>query len=517
MRKVFLALIVFCLSSAALGKTPSSDEKIFRMRLIADPQTFDWNVATTPMETYLLMNIMEGLVEFDGSMKLKPALAKTWTISGDQLTYTFKLRPGVKWSDGKPLTAQHFVDSWERLLNPLTAAPYAYMLFDIEGAEEYNSRKIKDISKIGIKAIDANTLEIRLKRPVGYFLQLLTFWVTFPIRKDLIDQHGTSWTKPGKMAVIGPFVPTQYLQGNLIVLSRNDLYYGKRPKMDSVHLKIVNEDSTALNLFKANQLDCVLPINFLELGDLAKSPAYKNVPYYRTSFIGFNTAKYPTNLPNVRKAIAMAIDKRNIAKVMHQSKIPAYSLVPPSMFPEGQNSGLEFDPKAAKKLLKETGIEASALPTLELLTYSSDENALLGQYVQDQLQKNLGLKISIAMPEYKTFRTQLDLQTATMHYRPWGADYSDPDTFFGVFTSWSGNNRTGWKNERYDEIVKKASAMQNGAARTKLYKEGLDLLLRQEAAIVPLHYDTLAFLLNPKVKGFVLNPLNYVYFRDINY
>jgi len=511
---ILFASIFFLLSIFVHAENTT---KTFRMRLVADPQTFDWNIATTPMETYLLMNIMEGLVEFDGGMKLRAALAKSWTVSEDQRTYTFKIRPGVKWSDGKFLTAHHFADSWERLLNPLTAAPYAYMLFDIQGAEEYNARKHTDFSKVGVRAIDAATLEVRLKRPVGYFLQMLTFWVTFPIRKDLVAQHGTAWTKPGKIVVLGPFVPTQYQQGNLISLTRNDLYYRGRPKLDEVHLKIVNEDSTALNLFKTGELDCVLPINFLELGDLIKSPSYKNVPYFRTSFIGFNTQKYPTNLPNVRQAIAMAIDKKNVGKVMHQSKIPANSLVPPSMFPAGQNSGLEFDPNKARKVFKESGLEPSTLPPLELLTYSSDENALLGQYIQDQLKKHLGLKVTLNMPEYKTFRTQLDLQTAAMHYRPWGADYSDPDTFFGVFTSWSGNNRTGWKNERYDEIVKIAASIQNGTERTKLYKEALEILLRKDAAIVPLHYDTLAFLLNPKIKGFVLNPLNYVYFRDITY
>ena len=503
------------LLAVTLLARPALAETQFNVRLVSDPQTFDWNIAHTHMETPIVMNIMEGLVEFDATMKLKPALAKSWTISEDKRTYTFKLRTDVKWSDGKLMSANDFVYSWKRLLDPLTASSYAYMLFDVEGAEEFNARKTTDFTQVGIKAIDASTVQVRLKRPVSYFIQMFTFWVTFPVRQDLVEKHGVSWSKPGTVAVLGPFIPTEYKASSHVLLKRNDKYYGKRPMIDAVAMKIINEDSTALNLFRSGQLDFIRPVNFLEMGDLTKSPAFRESAYYRTCFINVNTKKYPFNLPKVRQALAMAIDVAKIGNIMHRSLRVANSLVDPSIFPEGKNTGLSFNPAEAKKLMKESGIDAEKLGGVELFSYASDENALMTQFLQDQLKKNLGLKVSIQLPEFKMYRTQLELGAATLYHRCWGADYVDPDTFMGVFLSDSGNNRTGWKNERYDTLVKKGAALQNGPERTATYKEALDIILRKEAAIVPLYYDSLIYLVTPKFKNFAINPLNYVYFKDI--
>lgn len=514
MLKIKNVLIVLVLSFCLFCAYARAETQL-KVRLVSDPQTLDWNLAHTHMETPIVMNIMEGLVEFDAKMNVKPALAKSWTVSADKKTYTFKLKPGVKWSDGKPLTAADFVYSWKRLLDPLTAAPYAYMLFDIAGAEEFNSRKVKDFSAVAIKAVDAQTVQVTLKKPVSYFLQMFTFWVTFPVRQDLVDKHGVSWSKPGNVAVVGPFVPVEYKPGSHLLMKRNELYHGKKPALDSVLMKIVNEDSTALNLFRAGQIDFVRPINFLEMGDLVKTPAFHEAPYYRTCFININTKQYPFTLPKVRQALAMAIDTTKIETIMHRSLKAAHSFVDPTIFPEGKMSGIGFNPEGAKKLLKDAGVDPTKMSHIELFTYASDENALLTQFIQDQLKKNLGLSVEIQMPEFKMYRTQLELGSGALYHRCWGADYADPDSYLGIFLSDSGNNRTGWKNTRYDELVKKAATLANGPERTKTYKEALDILLKQEAPAVPLYYDSLIFLVNPKFKNFVINPLNYAFFKDI--
>jgi oligopeptide transport system substrate-binding protein len=197
------------------------DRGTLRFRLSGDPATLDWNLAQTSFETHVIMNLMEGLVEEGADLKPRPALAESWIVSPDGLAYTFKLKAGVKWSDGRALRAQDFVDSWLRLLSPKAGSGYASFLYDVENAEAYHSGKLKDPSKVGVKAVGDATFQVRLRRRVPYFLHIPTFWVTFPVRLDLIRKHGSAWATPGKIATLGPFLLKEWKKGKSIVLERN--------------------------------------------------------------------------------------------------------------------------------------------------------------------------------------------------------------------------------------------------------------------------------------------------------
>ncbi|MBI3544587.1 MAG: hypothetical protein HY075_15055, partial [Deltaproteobacteria bacterium] len=221
------------------------------------------------------------------------------------------------------------------------------------------------------------------------------------------------------------------------------------------------------------------------------------------------------SLPKARQALSMGIDRSKISVILHREMTDADSLMSDELFPQGKASVISFDAQRGAKLLKEAAGDPKTLPKLELVTFATDENALLSQFIQDQLAKNLGLNVSISMLEYATYRSQIELQSGALYFRCWAADYADPDTFFSVFLSTSGNNYTSWKNARYDELVKGAAATPNGPERVKMYKEALDILLRKDVPIVPLYFDTLTYLLNDRVKNFVISPLNYVFFRDI--
>src|SRR4051794_30637058 len=164
------------------------------------------------------MNLMEGLVTFDSSLNVMPCLAESWKISPNGKTYTFKLRHDVKWSDGVPLKAKDFVYSWKRLISPVTAASYAYFLFDIEGAEWYYKGIVKDFNAVGIKAPDDYTLVIKLARPVAHWIYIPSFWVTFPLRQDIVEKYGEAWTKPGRMVTLGPFTLAAYDIDSKIIL-----------------------------------------------------------------------------------------------------------------------------------------------------------------------------------------------------------------------------------------------------------------------------------------------------------
>jgi oligopeptide transport system substrate-binding protein len=211
----------------------------------------------------------------------------------------------------------------------------------------------------------------------------------------------------------------------------------------------------------------------------------------------------------------MAIDRSALGKVLHRDMVAADSLLQSEIFPAGKGMAPAYDPVAAKKVLTEALGDTATIPAIECLTYSSDETALIAQFVLDQLHKNLGLHTTISMPEYSMYRAQLQLQSSAMFFRCWAADYADPDTYFEIFKSNSGNSFTGWKNAAYDELIRKGASTPNGTERTRIYKDALELLLRKEATIDPLYFDNLTFLLGARVKHFSINPLNYVFFRDI--
>ncbi|MEK6705764.1 MAG: ABC transporter substrate-binding protein, partial [Bdellovibrionota bacterium] len=233
----------------------------------------DWNKAQTQVETYLLMNLMEGLASYDGKMRVAPALAKEWSISDDERVYTFKLRRDVKWSDGVPLKAADFLYSWKRLLSPATASPYAYLLFDIENAEAFHKGIISDFSAVGIKALDDFTLKVKLVRAVAHWIHIPTFWVTFPLREDVIQKHGFSWDSPGRMVTLGPYLLSSRDIGIKVSLRSNPLYYGKKGNIDEVNAVIIKDDAVALRMYDEGKLDFLADLSSLDLSRIIKARA----------------------------------------------------------------------------------------------------------------------------------------------------------------------------------------------------------------------------------------------------
>lgn len=518
MRKLLLAWVAaFFLTIASPA---SADPKTtFTFRLPGEPETLDWNIAHTMVETYLLMNLMEGLLTFDSNFKVVPALAESWNVSDGGRTYTFKLKPGVKWSDGVPLKAHDFVASWKRLLSPLTAASYAYFLYDIEGAEAFNKGASRDFSKVGVRALDDRTLQVRLVKPVAHWIYIPTFWVTFPVREDLIQKFGSSWSTPGRMVTVGPFTFASHDHDSKIVLKANPSYHGKKGNIEQAVGLIINDDATAMNLYESGKLDFLTDISTLDLKRLAGRPDLKAFPYLKTGYLGFVVEKYPTSNVHVRRAIAMAIDKSKLGAILHGGQKPATSFVPPRMLGYSAKAGLPYDPMRAKEELRKAGIVPGQLVKLDLLLPNWDKTQTLAQFIQNELKKNLGLSAALQPFDHKTFRAQLDLHVYPLFEASWSADYPDPDNFLSVFLGASGNNRTTWKNARFDELVLSARYSSGGGGpkrREASYAEAQKLLLEKEAVIVPLYYEPNMALVRGRVKGLELNPLNYLLLRKVN-
>jgi oligopeptide transport system substrate-binding protein len=500
---------------ALVGQTAHAD-RTFNFRITGEPETLDWNRAHTTIETFVLMNLMEGLLTFDSSLNVAPSLAESWKVSADGKTYTFKIRPGVKWSDGVPLKAKDFAYSWKRLLSASTGAAYAYFLFDIENAEAFSKGKLKSFAEVGIKAPDDGTLVVKLARPVAHWIYIPTFWVTFPMREDLVEKKGSAWEAPGKMVTLGPFLLAEHDHDSRIVLKANPNYWGKRGNVDTAIAQIIKDDSTALSLYESGKLDFLTDIAALDLKRLAGRPDLKTFPYLRTGYIGFVVGKYPLSNVHVRRAIAMAIDKSKLGQIMHGGQEAASSWVPPRLMGHSNRIGLPFDPKRAKTELAASGIDQGRPLTLEMILPNWDKNLILAQYVQNELQKNLGVNIVLQPFDNKTFRAQADLKAYPMFVANWTGDYPDPDNFLSVYLGSSGNNRTGWENGKFDELVLAARNTHDPKKREKLYVQAQKIFLEDDAVIVPLYYEPNMALVRGRVRGLELNEVNDLLLRKVS-
>lgn len=501
------------LDSGPAVSAPTTPKRSFTFRLLGDPETLDWNRAHTPVETWLLTNLMEGLVTHDPKMVVAPALAEKWTKSADGKTYTFHLRKDVKWSDGVPLKAADFLYSWKRLLSPVTAASYAYILFDIEGAEDYFKGKTSDFSKVGISTPDETTLVVRLAKPVAHFIHIPTFWVTFPLRQDVVEKHGTSWSKPGRMVTLGPFELSSYDLDSKIVLTANPNYYGAHGNVDQAVGMIVKEDSTALTLYETGKIDFLTDISGTDLKRLEGRKDLLRFAYLKTGYLGFVVDKYPVSSAHVRRAIAMSIDKTKFGEFLHGGQTAAGGFVPEGMFGFNPKIGLPYDPAEAKKELAKAGVKPGM--AVELVVTNWEKNLTVGQFIQAEVKKNIGLEVSIRPFDHKTFRAQLGLHSFPIFLLSWSADYPDPDNFLSVFITGAGNNQTKWKNANYDTKVLTARYHQDQSTRRKLYDEAQKILVEDEAAIIPLFNEPILALVNPRVKNIRINALNYLEMKAI--
>lgn len=494
------------------------DIRVLSFRIRDEPETLDWNRAHSPVESYILMNLMEGLVAIGPNSNVIPTLAQSWTLSADGTTYTFKLRPGVKWSDGVPLRAQDFVYSWKRLLSPLTAASYAYFLFDIEGAEAYSQGKQLDFDEVGIKALNDATLQVKLSHPVAYWINIPAFWVTFPIRQDIVEKYGSSWDLPGRMVTLGPYCLISHDIGSSIVMRANAFYYGKRGNVDQIIARIVKDDTEAKNLYEAGELDILGDIATVDPTSFRHTHELKTFHYLKTAYLGFVTAQFPLSNLHLRKAIAMAIDKREFSKALHGGQEPATSFIPPDMpnkLGYSKTMGLTFNPSQAKVEYKLSGLDTGEPLTLNYLLPDWDKSLQTAEVIQAQLKKYLGIRINLKSFDNKTYRVQLDLHIFPLFDATWTADYPDPDNFLSIFLGDSGNNRTTWSNPAYNRLIEEARYSQKLDQRKNAYLELQKKLLVEEAVIVPLYYEPNVVLVKPWIKNFSINPMNYLYLKMI--
>lgn len=497
------------------GRETLDSGAVFRMSLTSEPPTLDWSLATDNVSIRVIENLMEGLTIYDAALRPQPAVAARWEVSPDGRVYTFYLRPDVHWSDGKSLTAHDFEYAWKRLLNPETASEYAYFLYDIAYAAEYNTGQITDAAFVGVKAVDDLTLRVELKKQAVYFPSITTFTATFPQRRDLIERYGDRWTAPEHLVTLGPFRLTEWRHEYRLTLAANESYYGGRPALDRVLFYVVSEETTALTLYETGDLDRVnLPPIAIPL--YKNHPDYVHSPFLRGYYYGFNINKAPFDDVRIRRAFSMAIDREEIPKILKGGEIPASSWIPAGMFAHNGKIGLPFDPEKARGLLAAAGYAMGAgLPEIILSFNSDPTNRLIAEHLQAQWKKNLGVHVRLDNMEWKVYLQRLKEETPQMFRLGWGADYPDPDNFMNLFTSTSGNNYTHWGNVDYDRLISQAASEGDPEQRLVLYDAAQRLLTETDVPIMPLFFAAQNLLIKPALEGMTINPMDIIHLKNV--
>ncbi|ACM27273.1 peptide ABC transporter substrate-binding protein [Agrobacterium sp. SHOUNA12C] len=479
-----------------------------------DPTSLDPQKISGDWENRIDGDIFEGLVTEDPKDNPIPGQAASWTISPDQKVYTFKLRDGIKWSDGTPVTASDFVFSFQRLMDPKTAAQYAYLQYTILNAEKINKGEIKDLSQLGVKAIDDKTLEITLENPTPYFLNALMHYTAYPVPKHVVETKGDEWVKIGNIVTNGPYKPTEWVPGSHVSMVKSDQYYdAKDIKIDNVNYYTLEDQAAALKRYRAGEFDILTSFPADQYEWIQKNlPGQAHVvPFLGTYYYVLNSTKPPFNDKRVRQALSMAVNREVIGpKILGTGELPSYSWVPPGTANYGEPAYVSWKDEPykqkveeAKKLLKEAGFGPDH-PLKAQLRYNTNDNHKRIAVAIAAMWKPLGVEIELYNTETKVHYDEMQRGEVQIGRAGWLADYNDPINFLNLLSTGVEMNYGRWSNPQYDALIKQGNEEIDLKKRAEVYKKAEQLALDDSAAI-PIYYYVSQNIVAPKVEGFVDN------------
>ena len=503
----FVILAVGCTVSPSAGQ-----EQVFRINNTAEPESLDPALVTGVPEHRIIGNLFEGLTTSDPKdLSPRPGMAASWTVSRDGLVYTFKLRD-ARWTDGKPVTAHDFVYAWERVLNPMTGAKYAQQLFYLKNGEDYNKGRIADFSQVGVKALDDRSLQITLRCPTAYFLDLTSFYTLYPVPRWTIEAHGKDWVKPGRIVSNGPFRLVSWVPQKDLILEKNPTHWDAAAiKLQKVIFLPTDDLNTAYKQFLAGESDWVPTVPPAQIDAARKRPEFYVMPYLGTYYFRFNLTKPPITDVRVRKALSMSVDRESLTKyVTKAGEIPSSTFVPAGMRRYEGVRGLPFDVAGAKKLLAEAGFpDGRGFPKVEVLYSTSELHRVVTQAVQQMWKEHLGIQMDLTNVEWKVYLARQGSLDYQISRAGWIGDYVDPNTFLDMWITGGGNNQTAWSNKRYDELIAQAACkIVNAKERMRTLQEAEKILVADEVPIMPLYTYVNKGMLSRRVKGWWPNILD---------
>jgi oligopeptide transport system substrate-binding protein len=486
-----------------------------------EPESLDPAIITGQVEMRVVQGLFEGLTRLDPkTARPIPGLAEHWEISPDGRTYTFHLRTNLIWSTGESITADDLVYSWIRALNPAVASDYAGQLFCLKNAEDFNAGKIKNASLVGVHALDPFTVLVELNHPTTFFPDVCALPVAYVVPRRTIEKYGDRWLTAKPLPSSGPYELSYWRLNDKIRLQKNSRYWdATNTQSEIIDLLPVGSPNTALNLYLCGQADIawdkeLVPEQLMDV--LIKRPDFHTFNYLGAYFIRFNVTRKPFDDPRVRRALTLAIDKKRIIKkITKAGERPASHLVPDGTANYTSPEGLGYDPALARKLLAEAGYSGGrGFPRFEyVFSAPASGGDKIHENIAIELQQmwhdELGIQMDLRQLEAKIFWTAQSHLDFDLSRSSWIGDYDDPQTFLGMFTSDDGNNRTGWKNTRYDELIRQADQEPDLKAREKLFQQAETILVRDETPIIPLYfYAGINYYDTNKIQGIYPNVLD---------
>jgi len=552
-------LVVALLGTVSCTASKDSLQEV-TYNLGTEPAAIDPAITTGIPEANIELQVFDGLTRIDDKNMPQPAIAKSWTISTDLKTYTFTLRD-ASWTDGTPVTAYDFEYAWKRALSPELASEYAYQLYYVRGGQVFNTSikvgtkyyvqavdakgnpltkkegdkdvAVPDMAKeidpskdVGVKALDAKTLQVDLESPTVYFLNLTAFPTLMPVCKAVVSTND-KWAADVKTYVTnGPFKLVEWSHNEKMVFEKNPTYWDKdKVKLSKITYFMVEDETTALSMFQSGQLDASSTVPVSELPKLVASGDAQILPYLGTYYYQVNVTKKPFSDVRVRKALLLAIDRKSITESITQGgQIPALAYVPYGIADALPGSDFrkasqetfykDNDLATAKALLAEAGYpDGKGFPSFSLLYNTSNAHKSIAEAIQQMWNKNLGITCTLKSEEWGVYlddRTNLNYSVARAG---WIGDYMDPNTFLDMWVTGGGNNDTGWSNKTYDALIAKAKATTDPTARMATL-HAAEKILMTDMPILPIYYYTNPLLLSKSIKNFYQSTLGFVDWKN---
>lgn len=516
---LLLVSLIVCFLPACRPVGTDASEVVLRVGNAVEPATLDPQLATGEPEFRIIRALFSGLVRFDPeTLEIVPDLAESWEICDDGLLYTFQLRENLMWSNGEELSATDAVFTFRRLLNPSIGAPYTHHAFAVRGAESF-FRGESDFEQVGVRAIDANTLEITLTKPLPFFLQLLAHPSLFPLPSAFMDaigaesSRGAVWlSNDHSTPFSGPFTLESWRPRERIRVMVNSSWH--RPERGNITaIEFFPEDNpqTEERSFRNGRLHATanVPLDRVGFYLSRNDPALRIDPDFGTYYLLLNT-KHPVLAESkVRQALSLSIDRQAIAEGIRQrGESPARHFTPPAFSGYTPPKKIGMDVQRARELLASAGYpKGEGFPEIRFLFNISESHAAIAEALQSMWQENLNIHIQLNNREWGTYlnlrqQGDFDILRAT-----WLGDFYDPATFLELWTSQSQHNYGGWNDAQYDAFIQSTRESRDSGQRMNYFYKAEERLL-EDVPVIPIFFLNRAFLLNPIVRNWYPNPLN---------
>lgn len=508
-------------ATQAAGADLAADQT-FRINLGGEPDTLDPSKATFSTELTVIEQLFRGPFAYDKELKLAPDMAvavptkENGGISADGLTYTFKLKPNLKWSDGKPLTSKDVAFAIRRSADPRTAGDYADFMREIKGGAALAKLDAKSpaadidnaVKAMGIETPDDSTVKLTLAAPNGVFINYLGLWIAYPLREDVIAAKGDNWIEAGNLVSSGPFTLKEWKHKDSITLERNENFYGTKPTLKTISMKMIEDAAQAFNAYKAGDLDQT-GIPTAEVQSTKNDPKYKGEIVTMERLATFRAAlvnsKPPFNNVDVRNAFAYAIDRKTMVDVALKGVgKPAGSFIPPGIDGYDQNLTPNYDVAKAKSLLAKAGYANGAGIPKITFTYSNvGNNPPIATFLKEQWKQNLNVDVELDPVDSKTFQAKFKAGETQIAFVGWAADYPDPENFLVPnLKSGAGNNKSGYANPAFDDLLARAQTETDRKKALPMYVDA-QKLMQADSPDIFLFYSQANILRKPWVKGAV--------------